>query len=70
MKNTAKPSEALPSQDSLRIVDGPECNPDAPLEEIETLLKLDPGEIAERAETEEYWAGRNHAMRRSGRIAA
>jgi len=34
------------------------------------VLEVDPEQEQKKAETEQFWAGRNHAMRRSARIAA
>jgi len=34
------------------------------------ILEVDPQQEQKKAETEQFWAGRNHAMRRSARIAA
>jgi len=34
------------------------------------ILEIDPEQEKEKAETEQFWAGRNLAMRRSARIAA
>ncbi len=34
------------------------------------ILEANPDEQQQKAETEQFWAGRNHAMRRSARIAA
>ncbi len=34
------------------------------------ILEVNPEEQQQKAETEQFWAGRNHAMRRSARMAA
>ena len=39
-------------------------------ETAEEALEKKRREQAERVEAEAFWAGRNHAMRRSGRVAA
>jgi len=38
--------------------------------DAEADLQLDREDEGDGSETEEFWAGRNHAMRRSARIAA
>jgi len=52
----------------LRTLHGDDTT--AELETAEEALQKKRQDQAERAETEAFWAGRNHAMRRSGRVAA
>ncbi len=68
MKDTEKtpareqePSEETPQ---LRVFRGEAENED----NAEVVLDFE--EHTEQKETEEYWAGRNHAQRRSARVAA
>ncbi len=62
MPDTSKPRDKQQNP-QLRVVHN-----DSVSEEVDA--ELEGREKTEQEKVEEFWAGRNHAMRRSGRVAA
>lgn len=62
MTDTPKPQDEQQTP-QLRVIQS-----DGTSEEVD--LELNKDEKTEKEKAEEFWAGRNHAMRRSARVAA